>query len=186
MILKTPSSSPSKQKFAVTFRLFSKISFWIQLALGAVSTIVLLLVIFSRNFSDINNPFIGLGIFLGVCGIIAVGIRIFWAYRYTVLAKRLQSSNSNLHPKKEEVIKVLRIGLIISLIGIGVGFLASVETVIAVLAKTLAQPQGVAVYNPETVVRSIDLLLILANVTIIGAHFLGSINSLGLVEWLDK
>ncbi|MEM7716028.1 MAG: DUF3611 family protein [Cyanobacteria bacterium P01_A01_bin.68] len=186
MYPKISSSSPSKQEFAGTFRLLSRISFWIQLALGAVTGILLLLVTFSRKFSDINNPFIGLGIFLGVCGVIAVGFRIFWAYRYTRLAKQLQLPNSNLHPKKEEIVKVLHIGLIISLVGIGLGFLASVETIIAVLAKTLAQPQGVAVYNPETVVRSIDLLLVLANVTIIGAHFLGSVNSLGLVEWLDK
>ena len=179
-------SSPSKQEFAGTFRLLGRISFWIHLVLGTVAGIILLLVIFSRNFSDINSPFIGFGIFLGICGVIAVGFRIFWAYRYTRLAKRLQLADTNLHPKKEDIIRVLRVGLIISLIGIGLGFLATEETVIAVLAKTLAQPQGVAVYNPETVVRSVDLLLILADVTIIGAHFLGSINSLGLVEWLDK
>ncbi|MBE9212396.1 DUF3611 family protein [Plectonema cf. radiosum LEGE 06105] len=183
---KTSLSSPSKQEFAGTFRLLGRISFWIHLVLGAVAGIILLLVMFSRNFSDINSPFIGLGIFLGVCGVIAVAFRIFWAYRYTRLAKRLQLADTNLHPKKEDIIRVLRVGLIISLIGIGLGFLATEETVIAVLAKTLAQPQGVAVYNPETVVRSVDLLLILADVTIIGAHFLGSVNSLGLVEWLDN
>ena len=180
------SSSPSKQEFAGTFRLLGRISFWVHLLLGTVAAIILLLVIFSRNFSDVNNPFIGFGIFLGVCGVIAVGFRIFWAYRYTGLAKRLQLPDTNLHPKKEEIIRVLRVGLIISLLGIGLGFLATEGTVISVLAKTLAQPQGVAVYNPETVVRSIDLLLILANVTIIGAHFLGSVNSLGLLEWLEK
>lgn len=183
---KTSSSSPSKREFAGTFRLLSRISFWVHLILGIISGILLLLVMFSRNFSDINSAFIGFGIFIAACGVIAVGIRIFWAYRYTRLAQRLQLPDSNLHPKKEEVIRVLRIGLIISLLGIGLGFLAAEGTVIAVLGKTLAQPQGVAVYNPETVVRSIDLILILADVTIIGAHFLGSVNSLGLLEWLDN
>ncbi|MBV6625754.1 MAG: DUF3611 family protein [Rivularia sp. (in: Bacteria)] len=186
MRTKLPSSSPSKQEFAGVFRLFGRISFWAHLLLGVVSGILLLLVMFSRNFSEINSAFIGFGIFLAVCGVVAVGFRVFWAYRYTRLAKLLQSPDKNLHPKKEEVIKILRIGLITSLLGIGLGFLASEGAVIAVLGKTLAQPQGVAVYNPETVVRSIDLLLILADVTIIGAHFLGAINSLGLVEWLDN
>lgn len=180
------SSSPTKKEFAGTFRLLGRVSFWIHLLLGVVAGIMLLLVMFSRNFSDINSAFIGFGIFLAVCGVIAVGFRIFWAYRYTKLAKRLQLPDKNLHPKKEEIIQVLRVGLIISLLGIGLGFLASEVAAIAVLGKTLAQPQGVAVYNPETVVRSIDLLLILADVTIIGAHFLGSVNSLGLVEWLDQ
>ena len=182
---KTSSSSPTKKEFAGTFRLLGRFSFWIHLLLGVVAGIMLLLVMFSRNFSDINSAFIGYGIFLAV-GVIAVGFRIFWAYRYTILAKRLQLPDSNLHPKKEEIIQVLRIGLIISLLGVGLGFLASEVAVIATLGKTLAQPQGVAVYNPETVVRSIDLLLILADVTVIGAHFLGTVNSLGLLEWLDQ
>ncbi|MEL6459441.1 MAG: DUF3611 family protein [Cyanobacteria bacterium J06636_27] len=180
------SSSPSKQEFAGTFRLLGRVSFWIHLLLGVVAGIMLLLVMFSRNFSDINNAFTGFGIFIAVGGVIAVGFRIFWAYRYTRLAKLLQLPDSNLHPKKEEVIQVLRVGLIISLLGIGLGFLASEVAAISVLGKTLAQPQGVAVYNPETVVRSIDLLLILADVTVIGAHFLGTVNSLGLLEWLDQ
>ncbi|MGB6296394.1 MAG: DUF3611 family protein [Rivularia sp. (in: cyanobacteria)] len=179
------SSSPSKREFAGTFRLLGRISFWAQLLLGAVAGIILLLVMFSRNFSDINNPFIGFGIFLGICGLVALVFRIFWAYRYTRLAKRLQLPDSNLHPKKEEIIRVLRVGLIISLVGIGLAFLATEQTAIAVLGKTLAQPQGVAVYSPETVVRSIDLLLIVADTTIIGAHFLVSVNSLGVLEWLE-
>ncbi|MGB3756420.1 MAG: DUF3611 family protein [Rivularia sp. (in: cyanobacteria)] len=183
---KTSSSSPSKKEFAGTFRLLGRISFWVHLLLGVVAGVMLLLVMFSRNFSDINSAFVGFGIFLAVGGVVAVGFRIFWAYRYTRLAKRLQLPDSNLHPRKEEIIQVLRVGLIISLLGIGLGFLASEAAAIAVLGKTLAQPQGVAVYNPETVVRSIDLLLILADVTIIGAHFLGSVNSLGLLEWLDQ
>ncbi|MEM6752160.1 MAG: DUF3611 family protein [Cyanobacteria bacterium P01_C01_bin.38] len=180
------SSSPSKREFAGTFRLLGRISFWVHLLLGVVAGIILLLVIFSRNFSDINSAFIGFGIFLGLSGVVAIGFRVFWAYRYTRLAKRLQLPDSNLHPKKEEVIQVLRVGLIISLLGIGLGFFASEVAAISALGKTLAQPQGVAVYNPETVVRSIDLLLILADVTIIGAHLLGSVNSLGLLEWLDR
>jgi Protein of unknown function (DUF3611) len=53
-----------------------------------------------------------------------------------------------------------------------VAFIGSKETVAVVLAKALAQAQGVAVYNPENVIRSLDIFVMLANVNLIGAHFL--------------
>jgi Protein of unknown function (DUF3611) len=81
---------------------------------------------------------------------------------------------------------VLQIGLIVSLIGIFLTFLASEVTVIAILAKALALPQGVAVYRPENVIRSLDIFVVLANVNLIGAHLVGSVTSLGLLEWLDQ
>jgi Protein of unknown function (DUF3611) len=59
-------------------------------------------------------------------------------------------------------------------------------TVIAVLAKSLALPQGVAVYRPENVIRSLDLFVVLANVNLIGAHLVGSLTSLGLLNWLEQ
>ncbi|BAZ20668.1 hypothetical protein NIES4073_15450 [Kalymmatonema gypsitolerans NIES-4073] len=61
------SHPPSKQEFAATFRVTSQISFWVQLALGSVSTVALLFASFSRNISNkTNNPGIRLGIFLAI------------------------------------------------------------------------------------------------------------------------
>lgn len=102
------------------------------------------------------------------------------------MAKRLQQPNPNLHPKREEIIRVLRIGLFVSLIGLVLAFVASEITTIAVLAKAIAQPQGVAVYDPERIVRGMDLFLILADVNLIGAHILGSVDSVGLLNWITK
>jgi hypothetical protein len=102
------------------------------------------------------------------------------------MAKRLQQPNQNLHPKREEIIRVLRIGLIVSLAGLVLAFVASEITTVAVLAKAIAQPQGVAVYDPEKIVREMDLFLILAEVNLIGAHILGRVDSLGLLNWIAK
>jgi hypothetical protein len=77
-------------------------------------------------------------------------------------------------------------GLIVSLIGLLLAFLASEVTVIAVLSKALALPQGVAVYRPENVIRSLDLLVVLANVNLIGSHLIGGATSLGLLNWLGS
>jgi hypothetical protein len=179
-------STPTKQKFAATFRTVSRFSFWIQLALGAISVIVLLLAIFSRNLSvKTDNAGIGFAIFLAVVGILFLCFRVYWAFRYRRLAKRLQSPNRELHPRKEDVIQVLQIGLIVSLAGMLLALLASEVSIVVVLAKALAEPQGVAVYNRENVIRSLDIFVVLSNVNLIGAHFVGGITSLGLLEWVD-
>lgn len=179
--------APSKKEFAATFRVVSRFSFWIQLALGAFSAIALLFAMFSRNLSaQTDNPGIGLGIFLAVVGVLLLCFRIYWAFRYRRLAKRLQTPLSELHPKKEDVIKVLRIGLIVSLVAIIIAFLASELSVIALLSKALAEPQGVAIYNRQNVIRSLDILVVLANVNLIGAHLVGGVTSLGLLNWVEQ
>ncbi|NJN86395.1 MAG: DUF3611 family protein, partial [Leptolyngbyaceae cyanobacterium SL_7_1] len=45
-------SPPSRQEFAETFRVAGRVSFWLQIALGAVSAVALLFAMFSRSFSD--------------------------------------------------------------------------------------------------------------------------------------
>ncbi len=180
------SQPPTKQQFATTFRLAGQIGFWVQLALGALSGVALLLAIFSRNVGERpDSAVIGFGIFLAVCGILVLGFRVYWAFRYRRLAKRLQMPDSSLHPTKEDIVNVLRIGLIASLVGLLLAFLAAEVTVAAVLGKALAQPQGVAMYSPRNIIPTLDIFVILANVNMIGAHLFGSINSLWLLNWVD-
>ena len=180
--------APTRQRFAATFHVVRPISFWVQLALGAVSSLALFLAIFSRNSTvqTTTNSVMGLGVFFGIIGILVLCFRLYWVNRYRRLDKVLQSPNRELHPSKDDVIKVLQTGLLVSLIGLFLAFLASEVTIIAVVSKSLALPQGVAVYRPENVIRSLDLFVVLANVNLIGAHFFGSVTSLGLVNWLDQ
>jgi len=178
--------TPTKQRFAATFRVVSRFSFWIQLALASTSGIVLIFAVFSRSLSTVtNNAAIGFSIFFAVIGVLLAAFRIFWAFRGRVLARRLQSSDRTVHPRKEEVIQALKIGLIASFVGMLLAFIASEVSAIAVLSQSLAVPQGVAVYQQGNVLRSYDILVILANVNLIGTHLVGSLTSLGLLEWLD-
>ncbi|MGB3533912.1 MAG: DUF3611 family protein [Microcoleaceae cyanobacterium] len=182
----SPGSTPSKTQFAKTLKVLGRISFWIQLVLGIAASITLLLVTISRNNSaGTNNPWIGLGLFLAISSIIVLGFRVYWAWRYTRVAKQLQGDIPKKNISKTKVIDILKLGLIASLIGLLLAFFAAEITTVTVLTKALSQPQGVAVYQPENTVRSLDLFLILADVNLIGAHLLGSINSLGLSNWLD-
>ncbi|MBO3461576.1 DUF3611 family protein [Aetokthonos hydrillicola Thurmond2011] len=185
-ILSSFSRPPTKQEFAATFRLVSRISFWVQLALGSISGIAVLMAYFSRNITtQTSNAGIGFGIFLAIVSILLLCFRVYWAFRYRKLAKLLQTPNAQNYPNKEDVVQNLRIGLIVSLVGLLIAFLASEETVVIILGKALAQPQGVAIYQPENVIRSLDIFVMLANVNMIGAHFFGGVTSLGLLYWVE-
>ncbi len=174
-------------EFVATFRLFSRFSFWIQLFLGAVSGIVLVFAMLGRNMSEQtnNNAGIGFGIFLAVLGLLLLCFRIFWDFRYRLLGRLLHAENSQVYPSKEHITHTLRIGLVSSLVGVLIAFVASEETVAVVLAKTLSQPQAMAAYAPENVIRSLDIFVTMANVNLIGAHFFGAVTSLGLLNWVE-
>jgi hypothetical protein len=180
--------APTKQRFAATFRVVRRISFGVQLALGAVSGLALLLAIFSRNVTaqTTTNSVMGFGVFLGIIGILVLCFRLYLSFRYRRLDKLLQSPNRELHPRKEDVLQVLSTGLIVSLVGLLLAFLASEVTVVVVAAKALALPQGVAVYTSRNFIRPLDIFVVLANVNMIGAHFVGSGTALELFNWLDQ
>ncbi len=127
----------------------------------------------------------GFGVFLGVVGLLVLCFRLYWASRYRRLDKLLQSPLRELHPRKEDIIQVLQIGLIVSLIGLLLAFLASEVTVAVVVAKALTL-QGVTAYTSINFIRPLDIFVLLANVNMIGAHFVGSVTSLGLHNWLDQ
>ncbi|HEY9767773.1 MAG TPA: DUF3611 family protein [Coleofasciculaceae cyanobacterium] len=177
---------PSKRKFAQTFRILSRISYWIHLILGAISGLTLLLVTFSRNTTQSASLGGGVGIFIAMFSLIALGFRVYWDWRYNQLAKKLQRVETDAQPTRIEIIKVLRIGLLVSSIGLLLALIASEISLISLIAKAIAKPQGVAVYEREQVVRIADLLLNLAQFNILGAHFFGSANSLGLLSWISK
>ncbi|MBE9185705.1 DUF3611 family protein [Microcoleus sp. LEGE 07076] len=181
-------SEPLAQtEFVGTFRLFSRFSFWIQLFFGAVSGIVLLFAMLGRNMSEqTNSAGIGFGVVLAIVGLLLLSFRIFWDFRYRLLGRLLHAENSQVYPSKEHITRTLRIGLISSLVGVLIAFVASEETVGLVLAKTLSQPQALAAYTPENVIRSLDIFVMLANVNLIGAHFFGAVTSLSLLNWVEE
>lgn len=174
---------PNKQKFARIFRRLSRISYWIHLILGVISGVTLVLVFFSRGATNSGT---GVGIFIAMFSLIALGFRVYWAYRYRQLAKELQRVDSDTQPSRIEIVRVLRIGLIASFVGLLLAFIASEISLVSLVATAIAKPQGIAVYEREQVIKIADLLLILAQLNILGAHFFGSANSLGLLSWISK
>ena len=177
---------PSKQKFAGVLKPLSQISYWVHLILGATSAIILGLIIFSRKLGEsTGNTAISISIFFAIASLIALSIRIFFAWRYSRLAKRIQLTVPN-QPNRSEVISLLKVGLSISLVGLILAAFASETTVVSIIAQAISQPQTVPVYEPQQAIETADLFLDFVNVTVLGAHALGTINALGLLDWITK
>lgn len=177
---------PNKTKFAGIFRILAQISYWLHLILGATSAVILGLIVFSRRLgTTANNSAISVSIFLSIASLVALGIRIFFAWRYGRMAKQLQRETP-LQPNRLEIANLLRIGLAISLTGLILAFLASETTVVSIIAQAIAQPQTVPAYEPQQAIETADLFLDFVNITVLGAHALGTINSLGLLNWITK
>lgn len=181
--VKTPT--PPKKEFAQTFYLLGRISFWVQLLLGVVSAIALAIITIGRQISDTDHyTFITVSIVLLIASLVTLGFRVYWDYRYTRLAKRLDTPPET-DPTIAEIVRVLRIGLLVSIVGALIAFAAADVTSITVYARSMAQAQSLPVFQ-DAVIRSIDVLMILVGINVMGAHFLGGINSLGLLYWLGE
>lgn len=183
-------------------RLVGWLGFWLELGLAATASLMLTFAVAGRNFNQAvampapgtivdpvhlaTTPGIGIGIFWAVCGIVALLFSIYLAYRETRFAKRLLNSNSTVHPQKREIIQLLRLGAIVGFIGMLLAIFGSVTTLSILLAKSISTPQGVALYDPTRVIRSLDIFVAFANVTMFTAHFSGTVASASLFEWMHR
>lgn len=182
------SVSPTLRQIAGTFRLTGWISFWVQLVLAVVSTVVLLLFgLFSRTPTPgSNNPSTGFGVFFAVCGLLTLAASIFMAFRYTRLAGRLESSNPSLRPRKSDTIQVLRMSLLINLGGMLLTLLGAYAIVGTLAAKSISQPQIGVVADPSRLISSLDMFAVQANINTIAAHFAAITATLWLLQRISK
>lgn len=175
--------SPTIQGIATHFRITGWISLCIQSLVFILSGIALLFAISGRSLSD-TTAGTGIGIFWALCGIITLCIGIYLAFRYTRVAKGLLAPNPDLHPKKADTVKLIRVGVIVGLVGMLLTILGAGATLGLLIQKSLALPQGGAVYNydPKKLIRAFDIFVEMANIVGISAHFAGTVASLWLLD----
>jgi len=179
----TSSIPPAAQRIVFTLRTFGWISFWLQVVLGIVSAIILLVSVASNTNTKAQGSTqgTGFGIFFAICGLVALGIGAFFAFRYTRISKQLLETG---RPSKAETLQAIRLGLIINLVGMLVTILGAQAVVGSVLTKSLSQ-QG-AVLDASRYVQPLDLFVVQGNINTITAHFAGIVASLWLFNRVSK
>lgn len=185
------SLPPAIRRISGAFRRFGWISFWTQLVLGVIASLALIFAIASLSSrSGGNNPGAGVGLAFTAIGQVAVFVSAFWAYRYTRIGRQLRSKDDAQRPKPKAAIRILKVGLFISLGGMLLTLLGAEATVGSLLAKALSQPQGAAVFGTANsvsrYVQPLDIFVIQANTNILLAHFCGLVFTLWVMNSMDS
>jgi hypothetical protein len=179
-----PTEIPAPlRKIAHSFRLLGWMGFWLQLVLAFLAAIALLFAISGRSFSLDPYVMTGVGIFWGVCGVVLLAVGILFNVRYIRIARGLmREPGAILHPHKANTIRLLRLGGMVGFIGMLVALLGSGASVTVLLAKTVSQPPGVAIVDPNKIVRALDVFVVLANLTLVAAQLAGTVVAFWLMD----
>ncbi|MGA7935330.1 MAG: DUF3611 family protein [Kovacikia sp.] len=181
--------SPSLAEIARTFRLAGWIGFWVQLVLTVISSIILIFAgALSRSpGSNQNSPTTGIGVVVTVFGIVVLLFNMYWAlFRYIPIGRQLDGNPSS-RPKRAETIKVLRTGLIASLIGMLLSLLGAEATVGLLAAKAFNQGIGGFVNtDPSKFIQPLDILVVQASVNVVLAQFFGIGSALWLLNRITR
>ncbi|HCA97425.1 MAG TPA: hypothetical protein DEP38_23305 [Cyanobacteria bacterium UBA9226] len=183
------SSLPTAlERVALTLRTTGWIAFWLQLVLAVISgAILLVFTIFRNNANSQSVQGIGFGIFFAICGLVTLGVGIYFAYRYTRIARDLLEGEPSTKPSKADTLQTIRLGLIVNLVGMLFPILGAQAVIGIIVGTSLSQPTGAAVLsNNNQYVQSLDLFVVQANVNTITAHFVGIAASIWLFNRVSR
>lgn len=182
---KLDSTSLSRQQIAKTLRLTGWVGFWTQLVLAIVSSIILIFASFTNQSASSRsiNPGTGTGLLLAICGLIVLYGSIYWAFRYTRVAKQLEAFGTETRPKRSETLRVIWVGAGGNLGGMLLTLLGAEAIVGGLLAK-LSESQGDLTGLSR--VQFLDILVVQANINTVLAQFVGIAAALWLLNRLSK
>ncbi|CAA0807494.1 Protein TIC 21- chloroplastic [Striga hermonthica] len=187
-----PNDEPDKDKLAQvsmrlekTSRYFKRLGsfgFWGQL----VSTIVAAVILsFSTVITGkVTSP---ATFYATAGGIAAAFISVFWSFGYIRLSDKLRktANDPSKAPPRTDVVKRLKNGIVINLLGMCAAVLGMQATVGLLVAKALTNSpspyyRGISPGNPS--VLALDVFLVQASANTILSHFLGLMCSLELLR----
>ncbi|KAL2633921.1 hypothetical protein R1flu_005400 [Riccia fluitans] len=168
------------EKTAGYFRRLGSLGFWGQLVCTVVSAIILAFSIVVTGAATAPVT-----LYLTTAGIVAAFLSVFWSFGYMRLSQRLRATidDPTKAPPRAQVVKNLKNGIVINLLGMGATLLGMQATVGVLVAKALtssAQPflQGQG-YSP---VLALDVFVVQASANALCSHFLGLVFSLELLR----
>jgi hypothetical protein len=173
-------------QIARSLRWLGWVGFWLQALFGFIPILVLVANVLARpgqagGFS--------LGLWLAIACLVILCFSIYWCFRYTRLATRLESRD--LRPAKAQVIRDLKLGLTANASVMVIAVLIALLRVGELTFKMLTLPQGATVIAPNQLGTTIgtpgalitpsNMIAIQAMLNIIAAGLVGTIVALLLL-----
>jgi hypothetical protein len=181
------TSSPTLQQIARTFRRTGWVSFWAQLVLTVVSTVILLFAGLLPRGPNSVSPATGSGVIVTVLGILVLGYNMYLAlFRYIPIGRKLEG-NPATRPRKSDTIQIIRQGLYASSAGIFISLIGAQATVGLLAAKAFSQGVGGFVNtDPSKFIQPLDILVVQASVNVILAQFVAIAAALWLLNRMSR
>ncbi|XP_022868242.1 protein TIC 21, chloroplastic-like [Olea europaea var. sylvestris] len=188
----SPSDDSEKVKLAQvskrlesTSRYFKRLGglgFWGQLVCTVVAAVILSFSVIVTG--KITSP---ATFYATAGGIAAAFVSVFWSFGYIRLSDKLRktANDPSKAPPRADVVRSLKNGIVVNLLGMGAAILGMQATVGLLVAKALttsANPyyQGLSAGNSP--VLALDVFLVQASANTILSHFLGLVFSLELLR----
>ncbi|MGB7084539.1 MAG: DUF3611 family protein [Phormidesmis sp.] len=178
------SIPPAIRRIAQNFRLAGWAGVWTQSVVGVISSLLFVVNALEPDKSLSNA---GADIFQAV-GVLLVFVSAFWGFRYVRLSRKLRTNNPDLRPKPRDAAQAVRIGILLSLVGMLLTIIAA-ESVVALLwLRALRQVATFGGISQDTAafINAADIAVVFSVVNTMFAHFLGLCISLWLQYVIDR
>ncbi|PKU86668.1 protein TIC 21, chloroplastic [Dendrobium catenatum] len=164
------------------FKRLGSFGFWGQLVCTVVSAVII-------SFSSIVTGKVTSPVtfYATAGGIAAAFVSVFWSFGYIRLSERLRktANDPTKAPPRADVVKSLRNGIFVNILGMGASILGMQATVGLLVAKALtssAVPYYQGIPPGQSPVLALDVFLVQASANTILSHFLGLVSSLELLR----
>lgn len=171
--------SRSARGLAGRLRILGWSQFWLQLVIALASAVLLQFSTSGRAFSPGSSGF-GEAIYWSLYAFLLLCFADALAFYYTRAANRIVARPDYLSATRRTAFWFLYAGLLIGLVGVSISFIGVSLSISLLIAKTVSQPPGIAITDPNKIIRALDVFILLVNFILLLAHFIGT----GVAAWL--
>lgn len=178
------SLPPAIRRIATNFRLAGWMGLWIQAVIGVIATLMFTIFLMGGGASAAKA---GASLFL-TPSLCLIFVKVFWCFRYVRFGRRLRTSNPDLRPKPKDAVRIVSIGLMISLVGTALAIMGAESIVAPLFFKGLDQGLvGIAANVPiANFITAGDILSVFAAINTTFTHFVGLCVSLWLQFMVNR
>lgn len=184
--LNPETANPSPQQVARSLRWLGWSGFWLQALLGFIPLLVVVATVLARAGRQQGG--FSFGVLLAIVCLIILVFSIYWCFRYTQLASKLE--DRDLRPARSQVSRDLKLGLLANIGIMAIAVLIALGRVGALTFNMLILPQGSTVIAPQQAGTTIaqgalispsNMIAIQAMVNTIAAGLVGAVVALLLL-----
>jgi hypothetical protein len=176
----SPQSALVGQDLGRRIRLMGWIGFWLDFILAFLTAPLLAFGAVGQSISStvwVSDP-----IHWGYFGLGLLFASLFLDLFSTIASGRLmRDPASMLAADQPAALWFLGVGSLVNVLGSMVSFIGVGLSIALLVAKTVSQPPGIAITDPDRIVRALDVFILMANFNLLLAHFIGA----GAAVWLS-